>query len=70
MFEEMEEWMKRSNGVLQVAILLMWSIDFSDTRNPVLEGEFQVYTCAPKEQRMYQGPVVHEVPISQLMYMK
>ena len=61
MFQEMEEWMKGSNGVLQVAILLKWGIDFSDARNPVLEGEFQVYTCAPKEQCMFQGPVIHEV---------
>ena len=61
MFEEMGEWMKRANGVLQVAILLKWNVDFSDIRDPVLEGDIQVYTYASKEKCMYRGPRIHEV---------
>lgn len=66
MFEEMEKWMRQTNGVLQVAILCKWNIDFSDIREPVLEGEIQVFTYAPGEQHMYRGPIIHEVLISQL----
>lgn len=57
----MGEWMKRADGVLQVAILLKWDIDFSNISYPVLEGEFQVYTYAPGERCKYHGPIIHEV---------
>lgn len=68
MLEEMGQWMERAAGVLQVAILLKWSIDFSDIKEPVLEGEIQVYTYSAREKRMYRGPRVHEVLISRLTY--
>jgi len=63
MFDEMQEWMKRGGGVVQMAILLKWTLEVPEPGDPVLHVEVEVFEYAPKIETQYRR-TLHEVGVS------
>jgi len=64
MFNEMQEWIQRGAGVVQMAILLKWTLEIPDPgADPVLHSEIEVFEYAPKTEAQYRR-TFHEVGAS------
>ena len=65
MFREMQRWMKWGAGMVQVVVLLKWSLVCVKEKDPILEVEIGVYEYAPKTSSSYKQ-ILHEVRIISL----
>lgn len=64
MFKEMQEWIQRGAGVVQMAILLRWTLEIPEPgADPVLHCEIEVFEYAPKTEAKYKR-TCHEVGAS------
>lgn len=61
MFNEMQEWMQRGAGAVQMAILLKWILEVPEPgANTVLHSEIEVFEYVPKTEARYKR-TFHEV---------